>query len=73
MNAIRTPGTIEHVPNQPKNKHRMVRFSNEDWDEFGELAQEMGKDRSVILRQFAQWWMRRPGVKLPERPPQKNS
>lgn len=58
------------MPNQPKNKHRMVRFSDEDWDEFGELAERMGTDRSAVLRQFAQWWMRRKDVTLPKRPPE---
>lgn len=52
----------------------MVRFSDEDWADLGEMAEAMGRDRSVVLRQLAHWWMRRPGVKLPERPPQsKNS
>ena len=58
------------MPNQPKNKHRPVRFSDEDWDDLGRLAEAAGTDRSAILRQFAQWWMRRPGVKLPPRPPE---
>ena len=56
------------VPNKPKNKHRMVRFSDEDWEEFGTLTDAAGTDRSAILRQLAHWWMRRPGAKLPDRP-----
>lgn len=56
------------MPNQPKNKHRMVRFSDEDWKDLGELAAEQGADRSTVIRHLAQWWMRRPGVKQPERP-----
>jgi hypothetical protein len=59
------------MPNKPKNKHRMVRFSDEDWADLGELAGEAGTDRSAILRQFAHWWLRRPGAKLPERPPRR--
>jgi hypothetical protein len=57
------------MPDRPKNKHRMIRFSDDDWTDLGALAEAAGKDRSVVLRQLAQWWMRRPGVKLPERPP----
>lgn len=68
LKTVRTPDILERVPDQPKNKHRMVRFSDEDWADLGEMAEAMGRDRSVVLRQLAQWWMRRPGVKLPERP-----
>ena len=56
------------MPDQPKNKHRMVRFSDEDWAELGELAEQVGSDRSAILRQLAHWWMRRRSTHLPERP-----
>lgn len=56
------------MPNAPKNKHRMVRFSDEDWEEFGALTQQEGTDRSAVLRQLARWWMRRRGAKLPDRP-----
>jgi hypothetical protein len=56
------------VPDQPKNKHRMVRFSNKDWHALGWLATRRGKDRSAVLRELAHWWMRVPGAKLPERP-----
>lgn len=52
----------------PKNKHRMVRFSDEDWADLGDLAEKAGSDRSAILRQFVHWFLRRPGVELPERP-----
>lgn len=68
MNSVRTPGTLGRVPNAPKNKHRMVRFSDEDWADLGTLAEDMGTDRSAVLRQLAQWWMRRKGVTLPTRP-----
>jgi hypothetical protein len=56
------------VPDQPKNKHRMVRFSTEDWHTLGWLASHLGRDRSAVLRELARWWMRAPGAKLPERP-----
>jgi hypothetical protein len=65
---VRTPGTLDSVPDQPKNKHRMVRFSDEDWADLGEMAGSLESDRSAILRQLAHWWMRRPGAKLPARP-----
>jgi hypothetical protein len=56
------------VPDQPKNRHRMVRFSRDDWHALGWLAGQLGRDRSVVLRDLARWWMRVPGAKLPERP-----
>ena len=68
LKTVRTPGTLDRVPDKPKNKHRMVRFSDEDWAELGKLAEEAGADRSAILRQLAHWWMRRRGARLPERP-----
>ena len=55
------------MPNQPRNKHRMIRFSDEDWAELGEAAEATGSDRSTVIRQLALWWLRRPGVKQPAR------
>lgn len=51
--------------------NRVVRLGNE-WDE---LATAAGKrKRAAVIRQLVQWYLRYPGVKLPERPPQsKNS
>ena len=46
-----------------------VKFDRAEWDEFGSDAEFMGTDRSAVLRQLAAWWMRKPGAKLPPRPP----
>jgi hypothetical protein len=67
--SVRTPDILGGMPNQPKNKHRPVRFSDDDWDDLGRLAEQMGTDRSAVLRQLAQWWMRRRGARPPARPP----
>jgi hypothetical protein len=56
------------MPNKPATPSRAVRIDNETWDELGVAAAAEGTDRSAILRQLAQWWVRRPGAKLPERP-----
>lgn len=56
------------MPNQPKSKHRMIRFSDDDWADLDEAAQSIGSDRSAVIRQLALWWLRRPGVKQPDRP-----
>lgn len=68
MNLIRTPDRIRRVPNVPKNKHRMVRFSNDDWHALGWLTKRRGSDRSAVLREFTDWWLRKPGAKMPDRP-----
>lgn len=43
------------------------------WDDFGDAADSIhptGRPpRSRVLKEFMDWYMRRPGAKLPERPP----
>lgn len=68
LNLVRTPETIGRVPNVPRNKHRMVRFSALDWLGFGWLTKDRGTDRSAVIRELVHWWMRVPGAALPERP-----
>ncbi len=41
-----------------------VRMDADLWGEFGALAD----DRSALLRQFVEWYVRRPGAKRPSRP-----
>ena len=57
------------MPNQPKTPNRIIRVPDTDWAELGEAAAAMGTDRSAVLRQLAAWWMRKPGAKMPPRPP----
>lgn len=71
MKSVLTPGTLDRVPNKPRNAHRPVRFSDEDWTELGMLAAEAGTDRSAVIRQLVHWWMRKKGVRLPDRPEHK--
>lgn len=49
---------------------RPVRIPDEDWTEFGELVGD--RERSRVLREFLAWYLRRPGAKLPTRPPQRD-
>jgi hypothetical protein len=56
-----------------KHKHRMVRFSDEDWKDLDETAQEIGSDRSAVIRQLVQAWMGRAGVRPPRRPAPRHS
>lgn len=48
-----------------KTPTRPIRIDLELWDEFGAVAEP---DRSAVLREFMEWYVRRPGVKLPRRP-----
>jgi len=45
-----------------------IRFPNQDWEDLGEAAKAAGSDRSAVIRQFVNWWLRRPLARLPERP-----
>lgn len=74
MKTVRTPDRLELVPNKPGTQHRSIRISDEDWDDAEQAAASMGTDRAKVVNQFLRWYLRRPGAKLPERPPQaKNS
>ena len=68
MKSLRTPGTIDRVPNQPRTQHRSVRVDDEDWTDADAAAKSMGTDRAKVINQFIRWYLRRPGAKLPERP-----
>lgn len=55
---------------KPKN----IRVPDADeWAPFLDAARTMHPDgrspRTQVLREFIRWYMRRPGAKLPERPP----
>ena len=68
LKDVRTPGTIGAVPNQPRTQHRSVRVDDETWNDADEATSRMGTDRAKVINQFLQWYLRRPGAKLPERP-----
>lgn len=52
-----------HTPN------RVMRMGDE-WVDVGEAAGK--RQRTVVFLQFARWYLRYPGAKLPERPPARN-
>ncbi len=56
------------MPNQPATPNRAVRIDDETWADLGAAAEAAGTDRSTVLRELAQWWLRRPGAKMPPRP-----
>lgn len=55
------------MPREPM-RQQTIRMSQEKWDRLGEVADEAGTDRSTVLRQLADWYLRERGAILPERP-----
>lgn len=71
MKTVRTPGRLGGVPNKPRTQHRSVRISDEDWGDLDVTTKGTGFDRGTVIKQFIRWYLRRPGAKLPERPPKR--
>jgi hypothetical protein len=65
---VHTPGTIGHVPNKPKTQHRSMRVDTPEWSDLEIGAEDIDLDRSKVINQLVKWWLRRPGVELPDRP-----
>lgn len=55
------------MPDKPKTKHRSVRINDEDWE--GLAVRAPDGDRAAVIKQLVAWYLRRPGAKLPKRPP----
>ena len=53
-------------------KARRVRMPDDEWEPLLQAAKVMhhtGRSpRGRVIREFVQWYLRRPGAKLPERP-----
>lgn len=47
---------------------RGVRVPEERWQQFKEAAETACTDRSKAINEFAAWFTREPGAKLPKRP-----
>ena len=62
--------TIGTVPNQPREgrTNRGVRLDDEDWNDLGDVAASMDRDRGWIIRQLVRWYLGREGAELPQRP-----
>jgi hypothetical protein len=69
LKSVRTPGRLGAVPNKPGTQHRSVRVSDEDWADLDAATSALGADRGTVIKQFIRWYLRRPGAKLPARPP----
>lgn len=57
------------MANQHKEKLRGIRGVDDVlWKDFDGAARASGSDRSAVTRQLWEWFVRRPGAELPERP-----
>lgn len=57
------------MPDQPKTQHRSVRVPDEDWTDLETASAGVGSDRAKVINLLIRWYLRRPGAKLPPRPP----
>lgn len=55
------------MPDKPKTQHRSVRIADDDWSDLAARAPD--GDRSAAIKSLVSWYLRRPGAKLPDRPP----
>ncbi|MFD7554126.1 hypothetical protein ACFV9E_06250 [Streptomyces sp. NPDC059835] len=55
------------MPNAPKTPARQIRIGDA-WYEFDAAAKAMGTERATLIREFIDWYLRKPGAKLPSRP-----
>jgi hypothetical protein len=56
------------MPDQPKTRHRSIRVPDETWTEAMARTKEHDTSTGEICREFLDWWLRKPGAKLPKRP-----
>lgn len=61
------------MANQHKHPVRGLRGIDADlWREFEEATRDADGGRSGELRRFMEWYVRRPGIEHPRRPPAKS-
>ncbi|MEU4570744.1 hypothetical protein [Micromonospora sp. NPDC023956] len=49
-------------------QHRSIRIPDDTWKPAMEQAKEQGTSAGELCREFLDWWLRKPGAKLPKRP-----
>jgi hypothetical protein len=47
---------------------RPIRVPLDLWGEFGDVATQLGSNRTALILEFMRWMARRPSAKLPKRP-----
>lgn len=56
------------MPDAPKTPHRSIRVPDGTWIPVMDRAKDEGTSAGELCRQFLDWWLRKPGAKLPTRP-----
>jgi hypothetical protein len=46
---------------------RIVSMPDDLWNDLGQHVGE--RERSATIRELVRWWLRKPGAKMPKRPP----
>lgn len=67
--GVHAPGRVAGVPNQPKTPNRALRITDQDWADLAAGAAAAGADRTKVITALLRWYLRRPGARLPTRPP----
>jgi hypothetical protein len=57
------------MPNQRKTPLRKFGYDADEWKQLGQHADQLGTDRGELIRNLLDWWQRKPGAKMPPRPP----
>ena len=68
MKPVATPRYGVPMPNAPRTPARQIRIGDE-WYEFDDAAKSMDTERATLIREFIAWYLRKPGAKMPKRPP----
>jgi hypothetical protein len=56
------------VPNQPKTPKQSMRMGALKWGRFGIASLSVKSNRTEVMSQLVDWFLRVPGAELPERP-----
>jgi hypothetical protein len=67
--TTRKRGDAKTEYQSPYDKPRRMRAPLDEWAGLGAATKAMGVTRAAAVREFMRWYMRRPGAKLPDRPP----
>lgn len=62
---MRTVRSVARAPSKPRN----FRASDDLWDGALQAADDAGENLPDKLREFLAWYQRKPGARLPTRPP----
>ncbi len=54
--------------NAPGTPTRPIRVSDNLWEAFGVVAEQLETNRTALVLDYMRWMTRQPGAKLPKRP-----